>query len=180
MTNMKRNVSEIEQRLLLLLKKDSRKSLVEISKDLGISRITAKKAFDSLISSGKIRGFTVRLEENERDLALVHVKEASEMAQELALERFSLIDGSSILVVFYEDLLKITGLPIIDVKIATSRSINDTTARIMQLHCDYCGMLINSDPIRVEIKGKSYYVCCPNCERDLRKRRELLADQTNP
>jgi DNA-binding Lrp family transcriptional regulator len=174
---MKRNITEIEQRLILILKKDSRKSILDIAEELGVSRITAKKAFDSLIRIGKIKNFTVTLDEDERDLAIIHVRDLGNLPKDLVIEYFRLIDNTYIVVVYYENLVKLEGLSIIDVKIATVRSINENSGRVEHLHCDYCGEGMSGIPIRVELQGKTYYACCPNCERDLRKRREALAEQ---
>lgn len=175
---MKRNMTEIEQRLVLILKKDSRKSILDIAKELGVSRITAKKAFDSLIRAGKIKNFTIALDEDEKDLVIVHMSNLENLPRDLVVEYFKLIDNTYIVVMYYENLIKIEGLPIIDVKIATVRSINENSGRVEYLHCDYCGEKMNGIPIRVELQGKTYYACCRNCEKDLRKRREMPTDQT--
>ncbi len=171
---MKRNISEVEQRLLLLLRKDSRTSIIDAARELGISRITAKKALDSLISEGKIRSFTVTLNEDLKDLALVHVKSIDGLPNDVVIEHFSMIDGTFLLVMYFENLVRIKSLDIIDVKFAGERVLNTGTGRLENIHCDYCNQLIPESPIVFEIAKKTYYACCPNCERDLRKRREAM------
>ncbi len=171
---MRRNITDIEQRLIVLLKRNSRITITEISKELGVSRITAKKALDTLTRSGRIKRFTVTLEDENREMVLVRTDDASRIPSEYVIERFKLIDGSFINVLFYEDLLSIKDAHINGVDIAVSREQNENVFRMEGIHCDYCGNEIKGKPIMVEIGGKTYYACCPNCERDLKKRRELM------
>ncbi len=175
---MKRNVTEIEQRLIHILKKNSRKSLIDIAKELGVSRITARKVFDSVIQAGKINKFTIVLNEDEKDLAIVHTRGIENLPNDLVIESFRLIDNTYIVVMYYENLTKTEGIPIISVKIATSRTLSESIGRTEHFHCDYCGKEMSGIPIEVESQGKTYYACCPNCERDLRKRKGDLADKS--
>ena len=174
---MRRNLSELEQRLILLLKRNSRMSIVEIAIELGTSRLTAKKALDSIISSGRIKKFTISLADEEKDMVLVYTDNLENIPGNIILERFSLIDGSYMVILYYEDLIKIKKANIKRVEIATSRELYENMNRAENLHCDYCRKEIKDNPISVEIRGKTYYVCCPNCERDLKKRGELNIEE---
>ena len=174
---MRRNLSELEQRLILLLKRNSRMSIVEIASELGTSRLTAKKALDSIISSGRIKKFTISLADEEKDMVLVYTDNLENIPGNIILERFSLIDGSYMVILYYEDLIKIKKANIKRVEIATSRELYENMNRAENLHCDYCRKEIKDNPISVEIKGKTNYVCCPNCERDLKKRGELIIEE---
>jgi DNA-binding Lrp family transcriptional regulator len=174
---MRRNLSELEQRLILLLKRNSRMSIVEIASELGTSRLTAKKALDSIISSGRIKKFTISLADEEKDMVLVYTDNLENIPGNIILERFSLIDGSYMVILYYEDLIKIKKANIKRVEIATSRELYENMNRAENLHCDYCRKEIKDNPISVEIRGKTYYVCCPNCERDLKKRGELNIEE---
>ena len=174
---MRRNLSELEQRLILLLKRNSRMSIVEIAIELGTSRLTAKKALDSIISSGRIKKFTISLADEEKDMVLVYTDNLENIPGNIILERFSLIDGSYMVILYYEDLIKIKKASIKRVEIATSRESYENMNRAENLHCDYCRKEIKDNPISVEIRGKTYYVCCPNCERDLKKRGELNIEE---
>ena len=167
---MKKTDNEIKQRLTSILRKDSRKSITEISGELGVSRITAKKALDELIESGRIKNFTISVDEDERDLAIVHVRALDGIDVNLVNETFSLLDGSFLVIMYYENLLKAVNVPVLDVSIAKSRRINLGVGRVRHIHCDYCGAEIVAEPIRLEIMGRTYYACCPNCEKDLKKR----------
>lgn len=176
---MKRNISEIEKRMIVLLKKDSRKSIQDAARELGVSRITAKKAFDALVSEGKIRSFTITLNEDMKDLVLVHTRDMSNIPGEYIVEFFTMIDGSYVVVLYYENLVRIKNTEILDVKFAAARTINENIGRLENIHCDYCDKEIKESPIMLEIRGKTYYACCSNCERDLRKKREIIADMEN-
>ena len=174
---MRRNLSELEQRLILLLKRNSRMSIVDIASELGTSRLTAKKAMDSIISSGRIKKFTISIADAEKDMVLVYTDNLDNIPRNIILERFSLIDGSYMVILYYEDLIKIKKANIKRVEIATSRELYENMNRAENLHCDYCRKEIKDNPISVEIRGKTYYVCCPNCERDLKKRGELNIEE---
>ena len=174
---MRRNLSELEQRLILLLKRNSRMSIVDMASELGTSRLTAKKALDSIISSGRIKKFTISLADEEKDMVLVYTDNLENIPGNIILERFSLIDGSYMVILYYEDLIKLKKASIKRVEIATSRESYENMNRAENLHCDYCRKEIKDNPISVEIRGKTYYVCCPNCERDLKKRGELNIEE---
>ena len=174
---MRRNLSELEQRLILLLKRNSRMSIVEIASELGTSRLTAKKALDSIISSGRIKKFTISLADEEKDMVLVYTDNLENIPGNIVLERYSLIDGSYLVILYYEDLIKIKKVNIKRVEIATSRELYENMSRAENIHCDYCGKEIKDNPIPAEIRGKTYYVCCPNCERDLKKRGEMIREE---
>ncbi len=174
---MRRNLSELEQRLILLLKRNSRMSIVDMASELGTSRLTAKKALDSIISSGRIKKFTISLADEEKDMVLVYTDNLENIPGNIILERFSLIDGSYMVILYYEDLIKLKKASIKRVEIATSRESYENMNRAENLHCDYCRKDIKDNPISVEIRGKTYYVCCPNCERDLKKRGELIMEE---
>ena len=61
--------TEIDQRLIFILKSNSRMSLSDIARELGISRITAKRRIDELVDSGVISGFTLKLSIEDENLA---------------------------------------------------------------------------------------------------------------
>ena len=152
-------------------------SIVDIASELGTSRLTAKKALDSIISSGRIKKFTISIADEEKDMVLVYTDNLENIPRNIILERFSLIDGSYMVILYYEDLIKLKKASIKRVEIATSRESYENMNRVENIHCDYCRKEIKDNPISVEIKGKTNYVCCPNCERDLKKRGELIMEE---
>ncbi|MEM0135626.1 MAG: DUF977 family protein [Thermoplasmatales archaeon] len=171
---MRRNFTETEQRLIVLLKKNSRITVTEIARELGVSRVTAKKTLDSLLKSGRIKRFTINLEDEEREMVLVRTEDTSKIPSDLVIEQFKLINGSYISVLYYEDLLTVKNAHIMAIDIAVARESNENLFRMEGIHCDYCGSEIKGKPIIVEFGGKTYYACCPNCERDLKKKKELM------
>jgi DNA-binding Lrp family transcriptional regulator len=176
---MRRNISELEQRLILLLKRNSRMSVVDMARELNTSRLTAKKALDYIVSSGRIKKFTISLANEEKNMVLVYIDNLENIPKNIILERFCLIDGSYMIILYYEDLIKIKKANIKRVEIATSRELDDNMIRVEGIHCDYCGKEIKDNPISVEIKGKTYYACCQICERDLKKRREMIVEENS-
>lgn len=170
---MNRNLSELEQRLVTILKEDSRKSISDISLELDVSRTTARKAMDSLLQSGKIKSFTILLNDDEKDLALIHVENSALVPKRYVLEDFELLDGTRMLVIHYENLVKLPDVRIMDVKIARRMTVGDNPGRAAHFHCDLCGNDIGNDPIAVKSRGRTYYACCPGCENTLKRRLAL-------
>ena len=168
LNNMRKTFPELEQRLVLMLKRNSRMSILEIAKELGVSRATAKKVMDSLVNTGRIKKFTIILDEEEKGIGLVYTDDIKSIPDNLILEQFRLIDNSFIAVMYFEDIMKIKNADIKRVDIAKSRKLNENSIRTDNMHCDYCHAEIRGKPIVVEIGERTYYACCPNCERDLR------------
>ena len=154
----------------MMLKEDSRKSVVDIAAELGISRITARKIIDGLVESQEIIRFTVESSSDQNDLALIHVRSGTVIPDDLVLEVFDLIYGTSLILVYLENIASVKDPGIIDVKIVSRRKIGSPVPRYPSLHCDYCDAEIRGTPISVKGEGKTYYVCCPNCERDMKRR----------
>ncbi len=159
-----------------MLKEDSRKSIVDIAAELGISRITARKILDGMIESREIIKFTVESSSDQNDLALIHVKSATVLPDDLVLEAFDLIDGTSLILVYLENIASLNDSGILGVQIVTRRKQGSPVPRYPSLHCDYCDSEIRNAPISVKGSGKTYYVCCPNCERDMKRRLQSLQE----
>ncbi len=172
---MRRNPTEIEQRFLSILKKNSRISIIDAASELGVSRMTAKKALDAMVSEGKIRGFTIATDEDLKNLAIVHVETMENFPMEMVSEHYRLIDGTNLAVIYYEDLTRLNDVKILDVKIVTERTIQDKPVRLEHIHCDYCENGLSRNSITFELQGKTYYACCPACERGLRNRAKRLS-----
>ncbi|MHB1708375.1 MAG: TRASH domain-containing protein [Thermoplasmataceae archaeon] len=168
--------TEIDQRLISILKSNSRTPISDIADELGISRVTAKRRIDALVDSGVISGFTLKLSIEEENLAMVHFEKGVELPKDLLLEDYELMDGSHMSVLHYEDIPKIGDLEIRDMKIVKKRSFFDSNIRLSHVHCDYCGKLITDSPIRVKLNNHTYYACCANCEGSIRKRVSRLEE----
>jgi len=168
--------TEIDQRLISILKSNSRMPLSDIAKELGISRVTAKHRIDELLASGVISGFTLKLSIEDENLSMVHFEKGVDLPSDLILEDYELMDGSHMSVLHYEDIPKIGDMEINDLKIVKKRRFFDGNIRLSHVHCDYCGKLITDSPIRVKLNNHIYYACCTNCEGSIRKRVSRLED----
>ncbi len=173
---MNKDAREIEQRMINILRKNSRASILELAGELNISRITASKTLANLVNSGKITHFTIFTEEDQNDLVILHVKSLLNMNEDLMIEHFELIDGSFLAVIYYESLPMLQGIEVIDIKFATRRQLNNTVGRVINVRCDYCGKLMEKPTVVFELNGRTMYACCPNCERDLKKRESLKVE----
>ena len=162
--------TEIDQRLIFILKSNSRMPLSDIARELGISRITAKRRIDELVDSGVISGFTLKLSIEDENLAMVHFGKDVKLPSDLLLEDYELMDGSHMSILHYEDIPKIGDMEIRDLKIVKRRNFFDANIRLSHVHCDYCGKLITDSPFRVKLNNHTYYACCTNCEGSIRKR----------
>ena len=166
--------TEIDQRLIFILKSNSRMPLSDIARELGISRITAKRRIDELVDSGVISGFTLKLSIEDENLAMVHFGKNVKLPSDLLLEDYELMDGSHMSILHYEDIPKIGDMEIRNLKIVKRRNFFDGNIRLSHVHCDYCGKLITDSPIRVKLNNHAYYACCTNCEGSIRKREARL------
>ncbi|MGP6207569.1 TRASH domain-containing protein [Cuniculiplasma sp. SKW3] len=172
---MKRNLSEIEERLLAILRINSRISIQDAAKEIKASRISVSKAMDSLIQSGKILNFTVVVQDDMRDIGIIVVESIDQVNMEDVIEYFSLMDGTFMLIIYYENLMKFENLKIKDIKIAKKRDMGQSLGRIANIHCDYCDKLILENPRKFLFNNRIYYACCPTCEKNLKsnlKRKE--------
>ena len=130
-------------------------SLSDIARELGISRITAKRRIDELVDSGVISGFTLKLSIEDENLAMVHFGKDVKLSSDLLLEDYELMDGSHLSVLHYEDIPKIGDIEIRDLKIVKRMKFFDTNIRLLHVHCDYRGKLITGSPIRVKLNNHS-------------------------
>ena len=130
-------------------------SLSDIARELGISRITAKRRIDELVDSGVISGFTLKLSIEDENLAMVHFGKDVKLPFDLLLEDYELMDGSHMSVLHYEDIPKIGDIEIRDLKIVKRRKFFDTNIRLSHVHRDYRGKLITGSPIRVKLNNHS-------------------------
>ena len=167
---MTHDKAELDERLIAILKGNSRMPVSDIAKELQISRITVKRRIDELVNSGVISGFTLKLSIEDENLALVHFEKGGELPADLLLEDYELIDGSHLAVMHYEDIPKLGDMKIRDLKIVKRRRFFDANIRLSYVHCDYCGKLIIDTPISVKLNNHIYYACCSNCERSIRQK----------
>ena len=167
---MNKDSHEIEQRMVNILRRNSRASILDLAEELGISRITASKTLTNLMDSGKISNFTVFTKEDGRDLAILHLPSLDGIPEDTIIEQFELLDGSFIAVIYYETLPGLSGINVLDLKFALARKITNSYGRIMNIQCDYCGKKMEKPSVVFQLNGKTMYACCTNCEGDLRRK----------
>jgi len=69
-----KNLDEIDERIIDILKSNARTPLSAIAEELGLSKTAVKKRIDRLVSSGVIRRYTIELSTESVVRALVFVK----------------------------------------------------------------------------------------------------------
>jgi DNA-binding Lrp family transcriptional regulator len=184
----------IDLEILRILQKDARTPVIEISKELGISRPTVKSRVENLQKDGVIKKFTAII---DRDAVLNNILLLIEMTinDRKALE--SLAEMSEILEIYetlddknhickaivsnMEELRtlidKISELDIknIDSKIVL-RTIKEEYEAIVgpeigvAMDCEYCSNPIHGAPVKFKIHNKEHYFCCPVCLKGYKKR----------
>ncbi|WP_048162018.1 TRASH domain-containing protein [Thermoplasma acidophilum] len=165
------NLSKRELLVLRALYRNSRLSIEEISGETGISRNTVAQIIKKLENEGTIQGYTVRMNDDKLETVIAVVNGPIDIPDHMVYEDYSLSNGKHLLVMDRSALSM--NFPYEYLWVSTGRrygkAMEARTARI----CDYCGKIIVSDPIIVHSHNRDYYVCCPNCEHDLKKRLKM-------
>lgn len=63
-------MDDIDLRLIAALRRDARRSVSDLAKDIGVSRATIRARMERLTQSGQIAGFTVQLSAELQDPAI--------------------------------------------------------------------------------------------------------------
>ncbi len=180
--------------ILRILQRDARTPILEISKELGVSRPTVKSRIDKLQREGVVKKFTAIV---DRDAILNNILLLIEMSigDKKALK--SLAEMSEILEIYetlgnknhickaivsnMEELRtlmdRIGELDIkhIDSKIVL-RTIKEEYDAIVGpeigvvMNCEYCGKTIYGNPVKFKIHNKEHYLCCPICLKSYKKK----------
>jgi len=155
-------LTEIEYRVLDILKNNSRLPVSEIAKELGVSRATVSRAIRSLEAKG-VR-FTVDFPEYMARAFVITRKPQGE-------EYYRLIDGRFMVVLkgrSMDELVK--SISELEDREEVFITIPSGSVRPpADLTCDYCGGPVNK-PLIYRRWRKTYYVCCRTCLRELKKR----------
>ncbi len=90
-------LDEIDQKIIDLLKKDSRTSFVKIAEVVGLSETAVRKRIKVLLEHGTIRRFTVEIDEEQQTKAIAMIEtQASKHTPEIS-QKFIKIEGVSYL-----------------------------------------------------------------------------------
>ncbi|BCU71016.1 TRASH domain-containing protein [Stygiolobus caldivivus] len=160
-------LSQLEYKVLQMLREDGRRSASSIAKELGVSRATVAKVIKSL--KGKGIKFTIDYQEEGKLVAFIISKECIQAN----IGCYKLIDGKYLSLVEgnLHDIEKVLSRiqDKEDYFIATSKM---NTVRIIrgELYCDYCGGEIRGEPFTFKVGKKVYYTCCKTCEKELKKK----------
>ncbi|ARM76756.1 TRASH domain-containing protein [Acidianus manzaensis] len=155
-------LSEIEYKILQILKTDARTPASQIAKQLGISRVTVSRAIESL----KNKGIKFSVNFVEKDLVGIITSDSC-----LSEECFKTITGD------YVSLVRADSVEELEKSLENHNIKNIIIAhhlgkRIVKsaLYCDYCGGKIESEPIIYKRGKKIYYTCCKACLDGLKRK----------
>jgi DNA-binding Lrp family transcriptional regulator len=164
------NLSDIEYKVLQILKENSRISLTEISRILGISRITAGKVIKNLQEKGV--KFTVSYEEE----GLIAFVISSECEGKEDYECYKLVDGRYILLIKSKNLKDLSEKIS---KVKEKREIYIAVEKVgkkfsFSVKCDYCGKIIKESPIIYKYRRRKHYACCEACLNGIKERLKVI------
>lgn len=90
-------MDEIDQKIIDLLKKDSRTSFVKIAEVVGLSETAVRKRIKNLQDNGIIRRFTVEVDEEQQTKAIAMIETQASMHTPAISQKFIEIEGVSYL-----------------------------------------------------------------------------------
>jgi len=180
MSNLR--LDEIDLRIIYLLRKDSRISISDIARILGISRPTVYSRIRRLEDSGVIKGYTIKLDKEieygpNLVALLIKTNDIKKVTESIrAIEIFRLAGGKYLVVANIESISDLKSIeesdnvelleisPIIEV-IEGERALPIK----VKFKCDYCGKDIIEDPHVYYLGSKVYFFCCKTCLREFKK-----------
>jgi len=172
-------LDEYDLKILNLLRENSRLSISEISKILGISRPTVKSKIERMEREGIIKGYTVKLSDNlvkeNFVFAIVEANDVKDVLDRDDVVEVHRIASNKFLVKFvvgdFEALREIAK----DLKIVEFYAVVEswTKERDLKLKvdfkCDYCGKETFDEPLVYKFHNKVYLLCCPTCLDEFKK-----------
>jgi len=172
MENLPLNLTDIERKVLNILRENARASVSEIAEELGVSRATVSRAIRSLVNKG-VR-FTVDIPDNSPRAFIITRRPYERLG-----ECYKLIDGRYLVIIKardYNELVRV--VEGIDDKMELFIAIGVVGRNVvpMGLVCDYCGGPI-SMPIIYRRGKRTYYLCCETCLRELKKKLSKSKDK---
>jgi DNA-binding Lrp family transcriptional regulator len=156
-------ISYNQSKVLRLLMEDSRMSVLEISRKLGLNRNTVSNIIKKL-NSTIIERYTLETKEPEDSLYIImETDDINAVDRDKAIEYFELANGHYIVIMNRDAIgsrISYTGIDI-----AYRRVINKIPPTI-ELYCDYCGGIIAGNPLTYENRDVTLYFCCNTCRTD--------------
>jgi len=183
------NLDEVDIRILRALMKNSRASISNIARELGLSRPTVRKRIRRLVELGVIKGFTVMINENLlKGFQLMCYFKAANIADVLkelrGLDEITDIylttgERNVVCIARVIDLKSLEGLlekfsnlgvPFeVSMILSVEKKLPPIFTSMVKLTCDYCGKEITGKPITYTIHNREFYLCCPTCYREFRR-----------
>ncbi|MFX1466356.1 MAG: AsnC family transcriptional regulator, partial [Promethearchaeota archaeon] len=90
-------LDEIDQKIIDLLKKDSRTSFVKIADEVGLSETAVRKRIKSLLDRGTILRFTIEVDEEQQTKAVAMIETQASFHTPEISKKFIKIEGVSYL-----------------------------------------------------------------------------------
>ena len=160
---MHNKISYNEYKVLRLLMEDSRISVLDISRKLGLNRNTVSNIIKKMNSS-IIERYTVETKEPENSLyIIIETEDIDSIDKEELIEYFELANGHYIVIMNRDALAG--SMRYISINMAYRRVINRTPGKI-DLYCDYCNGIITGKPQTYETVHGTLYFCCNTCKGD--------------
>ncbi|WP_054858027.1 TRASH domain-containing protein [Vulcanisaeta sp. JCM 16159] len=157
--------TDIEIRVLNILRENARASVSEIAERLGMSRVTVYRTLKSLINKGV--KFTVDVPEDSPRAFVITKEPHADLGN-----CYKLVDGRYMVIVrardFNELVTIIDRLRDRDEVYIALRPVSRQLVSV-GLVCDYCGGTITV-PIIYRRGRRTYYLCCETCLRELKKK----------
>lgn len=187
--------------IIKILQEDARTPILDISKKLGMSRPSIKGRIEKLQKAGIIKGFTVVVNRNAiRDhiLLLIAMKieeppvfeKLKDMSEFLEIYETmgghnavgkAMVSNMTELQEFMGKLKKL-GIREVDSSIVLNTIKEEYEADIgpdigITLNCDYCGKEIVGNSYKFKIHNKEYYMCCPICLKQFKKKKSYSKEK---
>lgn len=189
------NLDEVDSKILRLLLENSRLSISELAKMLNLSRPTVRERLKRLVERGVIRRFTLELDPSifngtfllcflnsdnteevfEKLKGEKHVLEVFETHGTKNIVCLALVRDSASIENFSRFLFQID--PSFSMQVVLRRHARQldyeflANAGFLTLTCDYCGKIIEDEPIVFKYKNKKYYFCCKTCLREFKRKK---------
>jgi len=184
------NLSEADYEILRILQENARASISDISRELGLSRVTVRQRIRKLIESGVIKKFTVILDDKlfEQGVPVLigfKTPDTEQLVEELGrmdvISKIYVTSGEKNVICkavvpnirMLKDMLeKFVSLKIpfeTNIVLKTMKKEEYTLRMGLKLKCDYCGKEITDEPYT--LYNRRFYFCCPVCLREFKKER---------
>ncbi|WMT52184.1 MAG: TRASH domain-containing protein [Ferroplasma sp.] len=160
---MQDKITYNESKVLRLLMNDSRMSVLDISRKLGLNRNTVSNIIKKLNSS-IIERYTLETKEPEDSLYIImETDDINSVDSDKVIEYFELANGHYTVIMNREAIG--AGISYNRVDLAHRRVINKIPPTI-DLYCDYCGGIIAGKPMKYDTLEGTLYFCCNTCRDD--------------